>query len=249
MNPDVFQNPPVENRGMDRVIQDEDFYDAQEQVDVEMVAPVPALAPDDLSDEERNEENESDEDEDQDQDQDQDANDEDEDEDEDEDVEFFLAPGNFEEGAPFQWLPDTDHEYPDHADEKIYEGANLSVLESFLILLQLFLRFQFSKVQMDAICQTVSMHCPGNNLCAKSEAGVRDFFSGIEAGEILVHDFCPTCCHLFDGNEIHCPVCPDQPLREQPGKKKTFFLEFPIEKELYKRFAGIFELVPKRVTD
>jgi len=73
----------------------------------------------------------------------------------------------------------------------------------------------------------------------KSEARLRLFFSGMEAGEVITHEFCSTCFRLFQPNETFCPICPDRPLRYQGDESKQsdqrlkpFFLEFPIEKEL-----------------
>ena len=80
------------------------------------------------------------------------------------------------------WIPASDIELPEDSNEKIFEGSLLTILESFLLILQLFLRFHFSKTEMDAICQTIAIHCPDGTRCPASEAELRNFFWGMESG-------------------------------------------------------------------
>ena len=143
------------------------------------------------------------------------------------------------------WISSQEIELPEGCNEQIHEGSLLTVLESFLLILQLFLRFHFSKAAMDAICQIISIHCPDGSRCPKSEAEIQSFFWGMESGDIIAHDFCSACLRLYKDGDKACPVCPDHPLRYAGGaaeqideKPVSYFLEFPIEKELYRRYAG-----------
>jgi len=90
----------------------------------------------DEDDEEDDEEDESDEENDEDED--------DEDEDENENNEFNGHHG----GEDIQWFDAQEYTFDDRVNEPLYPNAPLTQMESFLLLLHLFLQFCFSKVRI-----------------------------------------------------------------------------------------------------
>jgi len=103
-------------------------------------------------------------------------------------------------------------------------------MESWLLLLQLFIRFDFSNDAMDAICRVVKAHCADDFECCSSFSELRDRFARSEKGGALFHVFCRYCHHLFDENELVCPLC------YKARDESLFFVEFPIELEIKRRF-------------
>lgn len=127
---------------------------------------------------------------------------------------------------------------PEHLDP-LYEGAPLTMLESFLILLQVFLKFHLCKDAMDAFCEVLCLHLPKESKNPKSERELRHFFQSIDSQTVIKHDFCGTCHHLFEEGEFACPLCPNQPRFGAGGTTPRFFLEFPIDSILRERFKDI----------
>jgi len=90
----------------------------------------------------------------------------------------------------------------------------------------------------------VSLHCAEDNGCAENERHFQTFFNGINATDVISHEYCGTCFYLFKKEDEYCPFCPDHPLRydgkQEEKKMKSFFLEFPFDSELKRRFESNF---------
>lgn len=92
---------------------------------------------------------------------------------------------------------------------------------------------------MNAICEVIHLHLPKENKCPSSLDDVLNYFNGVDNSTVLMHSYCPNCHHLFEQNDqtLKCPICPED---QQVSKNTTYFLEYPIETEIIRRFAGIF---------
>jgi len=90
----------------------------------------------------------------------------------------------------------------------------------------------------------VQLHCPADNKCPKSEAELQSFFSGVDAKDVISHEFCDRCKLIFEKpEETNCKTCGGLRYLGSEGDQhkkimKTFFLEFPFETEITRRFQG-----------
>jgi len=100
----------------------------------------------------------------------------------------------------------------------LYTGSRTTIIEHYILLLQLFLRFNFSQPQMQAICKVIAAHCAEDDNCCGGLAQVEQFFD-VGSDEVLHH--------------IYCPTCPNE-----PRDSCLFFVEFLIDAELRRRFQG-----------
>jgi len=132
------------------------------------------------------------------------------------------------------WLPSQDLELDPTEKEPLYEGCPISSLESKLMLLQLFIRFNCSQKLMDAICRLASAHCVDSERCCGTFQELKQYFS-VDEDCVIRHHFCSKCHHRFLPEEEFCSTC----LMEKSGTE--FFVEFPFERELQRRFEGLFQ--------
>jgi len=125
---------------------------------------------------------------------------------------------------------------PENHAELIYEGADMSRLQSFLAIRLLFDRHRPSREMQLAVLNLVALHAPPENRCFST---LHEFEHFLGAGESTstAHGYCGVFKHLFLPDQHVCPT--DQTPRYggvNGDVEQNFFLTFSIETELRTRF-------------
>ena len=92
---------------------------------------------------------------------------------------------------------------PTNHDEQLFEGSNLTVHASSLLLLQYKLRHRLTEEAMSDLLRLIKMHCPSNNKCPGAVFQLKKFFPDINY-TIKPHHFCSQCMQSVDAGSQTC---------------------------------------------
>ena len=113
----------------------------------------------------------------------------------------------------------------------LYDGAKLSVFESYSLLLQYSLRHSLTKLAFSDLLQLVGQHLPTGSMASLYK--VKKFFLELYGDITFKLCYCCSCCHslLEDSETTCCNSC--------DGAGVVEFLSIPISNQLKRRLEGI----------
>ena len=119
---------------------------------------------------------------------------------------------------------------PTNHDEQLFEGSNLTVQASSVLLLQYKLRHRLTEEAMGDLLRLIKMHCPSNNKCPASVFQLKKFFPDINY-TIKPHHLCSQCMQSVDAGS---QTCPNESCNKEMGSPNALssFIELPIESQL-----------------
>lgn len=110
----------------------------------------------------------------------------------------------------------------------IYPGAPITVGESMLSTLSMFLRHDISDSLLSDMLEWLEMHCPQPNHCAKSVYLFKKWFREFEI-PLIRHYYCPQCSKKLLNAAQKCSDCKNV-------KSSPYIIEIPIVSQLQKIF-------------
>ena len=146
----------------------------------------------------------------------------------DEDIDLLRKESN----GSSQGNSSSQEEFDKSFSEPLYQGARLTKLESYLLILQFSMQNSLSQSVLDGMLKLIELHCPGDNHCATTEYEVKRPFCK-HSQDIIIHEYCSSCHTFFSKNEQTCQNCEENRPR---GREKRIVLEFDIQKEREKKF-------------
>jgi hypothetical protein len=130
-------------------------------------------------------------------------------------------------------------------NDKLYDGSTVSLADAMCTVFIFYLTHHLSKSAFQSMLDLFHVLLPPNFFPKKTAEFLKIFGCGTENASLVFHEYCETCCHPFRVDEAKCPQC--QTWRYHGGeteqskkRKKTFFLELPIENDLKDLFNGAF---------
>ena len=113
----------------------------------------------------------------------------------------------------------------------LYDGSDLTVLESYLVLYQFALRHGISKQALTDLVSLVNIHLPQSAKSAPSFYKLKQFFEHHFGDmEAHVHYYCTQCHRLVDSDKSLCP--------NNCGSGVSQFVYLPIEPQLRRKLEG-----------
>jgi len=125
---------------------------------------------------------------------------------------------------------------PEDHDRELFEGSDMTRLQSYLSIHVLFDRYRPSREEKQAVLHLLAIHAPPVNRCFRT---LHEFehFLGEGTSTSTVHAFCANCHHLFEPGEDACPIDQKPRYGGVNGDVDTaFFLTFSAETELRTRY-------------
>lgn len=110
------------------------------------------------------------------------------------------------------------------ANEPLYEGAPITVVESVISILTLMLTFRITGVLLVKILEIIELHCKKPNKCFKTLYKFKSFFKNLKL-PLIRHFYCNNCFSYLKKKSSKCKKC----------KEKTdvkYFIEIPIIAQL-----------------
>ena len=124
---------------------------------------------------------------------------------------------------------------PENYDEKLYEGVDITVLQSYLTIHHHFDKFKPSREEKTSILRLIALHCPPDNRCFRSIHLFDQFINNGGGTYSTIHEYCGRCHRLFADNELHCLADGTRRYDQGEAKKDFFFVMFNLEVELRTR--------------
>ena len=115
----------------------------------------------------------------------------------------------------------------------LYPGANLSVLDSCLLLLQFALRYGLTNKAFSQLIRLVEAHLPSSACCLKSVYKLKEFFvrNFPDVTTTKVYRYCSKCHQLLvDRNPCGDPEC---------DARVDEFLMIPLTEQLNRKLSGL----------
>ncbi|XP_046398475.1 uncharacterized protein LOC124165226 isoform X2 [Ischnura elegans] len=134
-------------------------------------------------------------------------------------------------------FPDEEFLRKDLEDCKIFEGSDLSVFHSCIMLISLFLQYNISYACMDSFIRLLHLHLPDKNKAIKSLHSLFSYFNFCKS-EFTKVKCCNTCGKLLSTSS--CSRC--------PKAKVSSFLTFSLEDQvkcLFKREDFVYDLTSR----
>ena len=98
------------------------------------------------------------------------------------------------------------NEDANNGDDLLYPAAPLTVMESVLSILSLYLRDNLTIVALTHILQLISLHCPKPNNSLTSWYKINKFIS-TPKNQLKCHYYCPDCHQILDEKNAKHPLC------------------------------------------
>ncbi len=95
-----------------------------------------------------------------------------------------------------------DNEIPDNLSQPLYDGANLTTLESSILLLQFSIRHKLSKAALSGFLQLVKTHLPVSSQSVRSTYMLKNLFTSKFFCE--VHPYLCSCCERLLPSSASC---------------------------------------------
>ena len=115
----------------------------------------------------------------------------------------------------------------------LYDGADLTVLESYLLLYQFALRHGISKQALTDLVSLLNVHLPRQAKSAPSFYKLKQFFEQhFDDMESRVHYYCTQCHRLVDSDKSVCP--------NNCRLGVSQFVYLPIEPQLRRKLEGLY---------
>ena len=136
------------------------------------------------------------------------------------------------ESESFSAATSVSHELDEDDELKapLYDGADVSVLDSYLLVYQFALKHGLSKMAIDELIRLLSTHLPRSSKAATSLHTLEKYF--VQRLEITtdVHRYCDTCHRLIEAESDRC----------ENGCQSTIrtFVAVPIDLQLKKKLEG-----------
>ena len=121
-----------------------------------------------------------------------------------------------------------------HEDDELktplYDGADVSVLDSYLLIYQFALKHGLSKVALDELIRLLTTHLPRSSKAATSLYTLEKYFAQRLEITTEVHRYCDTCHRLVEAESDRC----------ESGCQSTVrtFVVVPIDLQLKKKLEG-----------
>jgi len=127
-------------------------------------------------------------------------------------------------------------------EENLYHEAQVTLGAAVATLFVFFLTHRLSKSTFQDLLDILQLLLPSGNLLPKKLDTFLGLFSSV-GDRLVFHEFCETCHHLFSLSETRCPKCntwryQGSQADQAKKKKKTFFLELPIQRDVEELFKG-----------
>lgn len=137
----------------------------------------------------------------------------------------------------------SDDDINNYGDERLYDGAPLSICESILAILSLVLRHSLSGSCLADILDLVYIHCPQPNMCTKTSYLFKKYFRNIGSIPPVRHYFCSSCFSKLTDQNAQCP-------ENITHTNVSYFIEIPLLSQLEKMFKrdGFYDSLNHRFT-
>jgi len=126
-------------------------------------------------------------------------------------------------------------------DEPLCKGSKITYKDAICCLFIFYLVSHLSKTAFDHLLQLLRLFLPSSGLPKNTDEFLR-LFRGSD-GKSKTHEYCEDCQVAFTETDRKCPHC--GAWRYQGGesdphkkRKKAFFVELPIERDLQDLFKG-----------
>ena len=118
----------------------------------------------------------------------------------------------------------------DELKTPLYDGADVSVLDSYLLVYQFALKHGLSKMAIDELIRLLSTHLPRSSKAATSLHTLEKYFAQSLEITVEVHRYCDTCHRLMEAESDRC----------ENGCQSTIrtFVAVPIDLQLKKKLEG-----------
>ena len=138
---------------------------------------------------------------------------------------------------------DTDSDYMDEEEQReqkhkaefttlLYDGADITILESYLLLYQFALRHGMSKQALTDLVSLLNVHLPQQAKSARSFYKLKQFFEQhFDDLESRVHYYCTNCHRLVDSDKSMCPNNCEAGVSQ--------FVHLPVEPQLRRKLEGL----------
>ena len=113
----------------------------------------------------------------------------------------------------------------------LYQGGEMTVLESYILLMQYSLRHSLSKAAFSELLKVVSVHLPHSSLCCESLYVLQSKFQSIFADlKPKTYEYCSTC---------HAPASPEKAICSCSSRCSGQFIYIPVAPQLRRRIEGM----------
>ena len=136
------------------------------------------------------------------------------------------------ENESFSAASSVSHELDEDDELKtpLYDGADVSVLDSYLLVYQFALKHGLSKMAIDELIRLLSTHLPRSSKAATSLHTLEKYFAQRLEITTEVHRYCDMCHRLMEAESDRC----------ENGCQSTIqtFVAVPIDLQLKKKLEG-----------
>ena len=119
-----------------------------------------------------------------------------------------------------------DQNFFKNADEPLYRGALITIVESTLAILMFSIRHKISRVLLKSFLELIAIHCIRRNNCLNSLYKFKKFFSDVKT-PLIRHFYCSKCKAKFDTE--FCFNCNSK-------IDMNYFLQIPVLAQLQKMY-------------
>lgn len=120
-----------------------------------------------------------------------------------------------------------DHVNDHNDDELLYNGAEITVQQSMLLILAVQLNHNVTQSCIADIIELINLHCPRNDIQRNSLYKFNKFFNAGETG-ITKYFYCTICTRALETSLDICPTC--------TRKKPSYFVRLPLQSQLYEMY-------------
>lgn len=132
--------------------------------------------------------------------------------------------------------PHDDFDAPNQSDvlhQPLYDGANLTTLESSVLLMQFSIRHRLSKAALGELLQLVMTHLPESSQCTPTTYKLKQIFTSKFFQDVTPTKqyFCTTCEKLLPSSE----TCKREGCCGAPAKE---FIYLPLDTQIKHKIEG-----------
>ena len=113
----------------------------------------------------------------------------------------------------------------------LYEGAHLTILDSYATLLRFSIRHGLSKKALSELIQLVNLHLPHSSQSVRSVYKLNKLFTDtFDDVQTKSYNYCSSCHALLDADKCSNTLCDEAPVCK--------FIMFPLATQLKRRLEG-----------